>query len=589
MNSRIFSVIVSCLLSSNFFIGFGQSGLVERSLAAQSFGPSRLVPGVGLSRLVPSAGQTRLVKRGSEPTLDLTLSVLNDILIIRNTTSNRAILIDTEQDVILLLDGGESSGIVISQKRNKGNLIPDGLWDADQQSLTEYLSSIDNDISTLLNRPSGTDCSIPRVHISILTEIKNIVVDLVVSIVPELEQRPELALELVLSVATGIDTLLEGSLKGILAAVGDQQIQLSIDISGVLNVLQGVDTLNGYLDETAQDVITRNGKIDIGNLLGARDGLAALSDTLRVLSEIDDLSALNDLLGNPESLAKLIAQFGGNSNVGITGVFRVVGEILAYANGNSKLERVISILIQVVAESSEVVKDDLSSHLRNSLSNLLETLKQIRCTETLNGLVTIVQDLLKEQLVVDGVNISDIISTILAGVIVPKEKLLGVIVTVLQSLSPIVDPSQSIPKLLFVLIVQLDSATGIRNLISLGLDLGRPGCICSLLEAALEAIEKLIDELSEDLYAASCELPIISNIILVLEAVLEIENLNLKELLLSASETQELIVGVFQLVSEVELGVAVIQLEAVTEILSWCNGLATLVAIDVTVTIVVIT
>ncbi|CAH1132362.1 unnamed protein product [Ceutorhynchus assimilis] len=571
MNSKFFSVIVSCLLLSNFFIELQGKNL----------------QGMGLQELRPYGGGLRSKRSACEPLLDLTLSAVDNTLIVRNTTSSKVLLIDTEQKVVLLLDGNSTSGVVINQGTNKSTLITDGLWNENEESLTEYLNSIKNNISSLLDQPNGVDFTLPKVPLKVLQVIRLIVEDLVVpSVDPKIEQYPEVALELVLSIAACIEEILEGRVDGLLEQIGNQQIELAVDISGVANSLKALELIQNTVQISITDLAKQNDNLDIGPILGARDGLSALTQVLRQLGKTVDLSPLDKILGDPEQLTKLIAKFGGDQNYGITGAFRVAGEIIALANGNATLDRVITILITVVAQTNLNVNDDLSGILQNSLINLLETLEKNN-PQTLEGLVKIVKELLTKEFIVDGVNISDIISLILASAVQPKEELLSVVVNILKSLDPIVEPSESIPALLVVIIVQLDSAAGVRTLVLLGLELDSD-CACSLLEISLASAANLTETISIEIYDVCSRLPIISNIIVTLEVIISAENLSLEDLLKASELAKKLIVGVFQLVGDIELAIEQEILEESKELISNCNDLYTLVEIDITVSISVI-
>ncbi|CAH1132361.1 unnamed protein product [Ceutorhynchus assimilis] len=572
MNSKFFSVIVSCLLLSNFFIEL----------------QGKTLQGMGLQELRPYGGGLRSKRSACEPLLDLTLSAVDNTLIVRNTTSSKVLLIDTEQKVVLLLDGNSTSGVVINQETNESTLITDGLWNENEESLTEYLNSIKNNISSLSDQPKGVDFTLPQVPLEVLQVTSLILEDLVVSSVdPKIEQYPEVSLELVLSIALSIEDILEGRVDGLLEQIGNQQIELAVDISGVANILKALEVILNAIQISIRELIKKYDNLDIGPILGARDGLSALSQVLRQLGETDvDLSPLDEILGDPEQLTKLIAKLGGEQSYGITGAFRVAGEIIALANGSTTLDRVITILITVVAQTNLNVNDDLNGILQNSLINLLEILEKNN-PQTLEGLVKIVKELLTKEFIVDEVNISDIISIILASAVQPKEELLSVVVNILKSLDPIVEPSESIPALLVVIIVQLDSAAGVRTLVLLGLELDSD-CACSLLEISLASAANLTETISIEIYDVCSRLPIISNIIVTLEVIISAENLSLEDLLKASELAKKLIVGVFQLVGDIELAIEQEILEESKELISNCNDLYTLVEIDITVSISVI-
>ncbi|CAH1132364.1 unnamed protein product [Ceutorhynchus assimilis] len=572
MNSKIFSVLVSCLLFSNFFIEL----------------QGKTLQGMGLQELRPYGGGLRSKRSACEPLLDLTLSAVDNTLIVRNTTSSKVLLIDTEQKVVLLLDGNSTSGVVINQETNESTLITDGLWNENEESLTEYLNSIKNNISSLSDQPKGVDFTLPQVPLEVLQVTSLILEDLVVSSVdPKIEQYPEVSLELVLSIALSIEDILEGRVDGLLEQIGNQQIELAVDISGVANILKALEVILNAIQISIRELIKKYDNLDIGPILGARDGLSALSQVLRQLGETDvDLSPLDEILGDPEQLTKLIAKLGGEQSYGITGAFRVAGEIIALANGSTTLDRVITILITVVAQTNLNVNDDLNGILQNSLINLLEILEKNN-PQTLEGLVKIVKELLTKEFIVDEVNISDIISIILASAVQPKEELLSVVVNILKSLDPIVEPSESIPALLVVIIVQLDSAAGVRTLVLLGLELDSD-CACSLLEISLASAANLTETISIEIYDVCSRLPIISNIIVTLEVIISAENLSLEDLLKASELAKKLIVGVFQLVGDIELAIEQEILEESKELISNCNDLYTLVEIDITVSISVI-
>ncbi|CAG9770424.1 unnamed protein product [Ceutorhynchus assimilis] len=573
MNRKAYSVLFSCLLATTFFHEYNARGLIPPVPAwVKGNGP------VYLERI-------REKRNTNDSPLTLS-SPAENLLVVLNATAAVALVIDINVNLFVLLDGNSGSGVCVNKDGSKGAHIPGGLWNSADGTLDDFLISIGADLSGLLTIAGSITFTLETVTIEVLEVVTSLVICLVDILDVELLADVTLALVLVISIVAAVLDLLAGPLEGLLVLVVGV-IELAVDICGLLNILQGLASVLVLVAGTLLKALAAGVLLELGVIIGAVDGLVCLVNLILQLGAHLNLSPLAGLLGNAQSLCLLIGQLGGNVSVGLSGLFLVIGNLLALIAGSIQIDVFILVLIQFVALGSQNGSSNLLGELHAELTLLLNACGKVNATGVLGGLVTIVEALLNGTLAIGGIVISVVIEVLLKGIVGPVSGLLGVVVEVLILITSVVSTALCIPQLLLILICLLDSPLGIQLLLYLGINLGRGPCICKLLSEVLSNLGGVIGLLlGGNLFGVLVGLPVIGNIVNALDVAVRVRGkISLKILLNASNVVTILIRGLLQLVTGIYIGVRAAVVTQAKQLKERCTSAAVFVHVALIVSI----
>ncbi|XP_050301313.1 uncharacterized protein LOC126739601 [Anthonomus grandis grandis] len=517
----------------------------------------------------------------------LTLEVVEDVLVVANTSAHVAILINATAQIVVLLNGTSGAGVAIDLSAQTGVYIKTGLWVSANGSLESWIVSLTGGLKAIFSISGGTTFNLKKISKTIYQVINQIVGKLVLHISAQLEDDIEAGLTLVLTISKGLVGLLNGSLKGLLELVGKLTIHLTNDLAGLLNTLQGVGQVIVKLVGSLSVLIEKGVKLNLELILGASSGLEILiALVLEIGISIDISQSLGELLNDAGSFFKLIAQLGGNVSVGLNGLFSIVSGIISLVNNNATLEVVISDLIQFVAYSSQEINVDLSAQLSALLSGLVSVIEKLNLTTTLSGLVKTLKALIAGTLTIGGVNISVIIKKLLTGALKGSSTLLQVIVYVVLQLQAAIEVSKLIPSLLLVLLLKLNSSIGVRQLILIGIKVEQQG-LASLKKALSGAVSLIWSLLTGNFFNVLKQIPVIGVVLSALVSALASVNssLSLQSLLSGAANVRKLILGFIQIITGISLGVSSSIISQVKTLLEASSSISGCVKVSLSVCI----
>ncbi|CAG9770428.1 unnamed protein product [Ceutorhynchus assimilis] len=585
MNQKAYSVLFCALLASTFVHELRAKGVAPVSSRLEAF--ERSAP-KEICELKCSFNETVTISSG------LTIVVVEEVLVIANLSSSVALLIDVSAQIVVLLDGTTGAGIAIDLTTQTGVHIESGLWVKSKVTIDVFIKSLKGGLSAILKITGAIKFSLKSASAKILKLVNQIIVKLIADIDAQLVQDASFGLKLIIAISSQLIGLLKGSLKGLLKVIGSVAIKLTNDLAGLLNALDGLASIVVKVAGNLTALLEAGVVLNLSLILSASTGLEVLINILLQIGAVINIGEkLGAILNDPESLFKLLAQLGGNTAIGISGALLVVADIIALINGHQTIEQVISIIIQFISVSVHKTTQDLGIVLKATLEGLLEVLSHLKATAGLKALITTIQALIDGTLVIGGVNISTILAKLLAPLHTSSSSPLEVVIWIVLQLKGIVQISLLIPYILLVLIVKLNSALGLQQLIALGIKINADissaagGILKSLLKNVLSIITGL---LTGRFYDVLIKLPGIGTIIKALDAALSAATkgeFSLKALLNGSTSVKDLIKGLLQVVTGIHLGCSSAILAQIKAILEVTGSASACVHVNVTTSITV--
>lgn len=379
-----------------------------------------------------------------------------------NITANVALIIDVNARLIGLFNGSSGDVVVWNITSQTGIYITGRQtnrgWLSANISFEAYFESLTS-LSFFFQLNVGTRFTARNVTNSVLRIIGNLLGSLSASIAIQIRQNLKVALTILIDIGVSITTLLHGELKGLLKFAESGLIILQGDILWLVNVFKGLGAFFGRIAGGLAYLIEKDIEFKLSILFAAANGVELLINLLLAIVARIDLSViLKDTLNSVETVISLIVQLGGGVSNGVTGVFKIIGGIIGLVNGSVKIEVVIGYLFEFAAtrNASGSGEIDISVYFSSLLEVISIQNSTHSNTEGLSGFVSFVGQLVNGTLVVSGVNISQIISSLTAVV----QNSIQLIISILVLIGSVVNIVVSIPALILYIIQQLSTLAG---------------------------------------------------------------------------------------------------------------------------------
>lgn len=437
-----------------------------------------------------------------------------NLLGILNETAKVAIVLDNNTGLCALLNGTSGIAVVLNISANTGVLIPRA-WIAANVTLEVYLGSLVGGLASLLTAVGGVVFQVLTATTNILQAVNQILTCLISNLAVELQIDVRIGLRVVLNIVGGILGLLRGVLRGLLGLIGSIGVTVSKDLVGISNLLQGLGTIVGNVVGGIGGLLS-GGVTNITNVLTAETGIEVLGNLILDIGVNLNLGAILDpILRDVGSLLDLLNNLSGNVNTLVSGLLKVVSNLVSFLLGRCTLEKLIYVIIQFLTSNTPEQRGECRALLNQELNSLLVIINQVGLTQTLSGLVNTVEGLLNNTLIVLGVNVSAVINLLTESEGDPLE--LSILISVVLQLSPVISAAVSIPTLLLVLMCLLNNIVGVGLLQGLGIVLNVTlssvtGILTGLLGTVLNLVSVLLRGVV-GLLTALLSLPVIGQLV----------------------------------------------------------------------------
>lgn len=353
--------------------------------------------------------------------------------------------------VVVIINIEKGTGVYITASQTTK------VWISSKQSFEVYFNSLTS-LQILIDLHVGTSFTISSASSAILEIIGNLLVKLSSRIAIQIQGNAKLAITILVKIASSIRTSFTGSLRGFLKVFGSGLIVIYGDILWLVSVFEGLALFFSKVTGGLTALIKANVELNIALLLGSANGVELLVNLLLAIVARVDLSIVAALLNSVETLIKVIVQLGGDQSTGITGVFRVISNIIAFINGSIKIDVLIGVLIEYGVETSSSI--DISISIKG-LKEVIRIQESLHSSTSIKAFITFVEQLESGSLIVRGINISKIITVLIRGAV---SGVINLVVIILLQLTAVIKAVESIASLLLHLLGLLNSRVGIRLL-----------------------------------------------------------------------------------------------------------------------------
>ncbi|XP_066250159.1 streptococcal hemagglutinin-like [Euwallacea similis] len=492
--------------------------------------------------------------------LNITVEVINNLLVVANYSANAALVLDAAAQIVLVLNGTSGAGVAINISKQIGVSFTSGLWVGGSAELNTFITgSLSAGLGALWNLSGAVSFKVANITNAQLTIIARIISSLIANVATQVNASLKVALELLLSIATQLIAVITGKLSGILTLIAVAKIKLLTDLSGLLLALLTLQQLVVAAAGTLSGLLALGVALKLEAILGARNGILAFANVLLQLGAVASVAAsLGAFLSSATTLLIILRGLGGGLSAGVNGIIAVAASVAELANNTGSLELVITKVIQVSIGNS--IEASLSEEFKASISAVLSAVNQISASSSLSVVVQVITKLQSNSLTIGGVNLSAIITGLLAIYVGASVTLISSIVAVVMLLKAIKSEYLLGVYLILVLFAKLSIQAGIQELIALGIAISLSFNLLSVLSASLTVIWSLI---TGQILAA---LQAISGIGVVVNSIVSAWAGGAAAFASLLIQGRSLIVAWFQLTSGVGLGASSSALASVTSI-----------------------
>ncbi|XP_018573960.1 uncharacterized protein LOC108912997 [Anoplophora glabripennis] len=378
-----------------------------------------------------------------------------------NITAEVALIIDINANLVGLFNGTSGAVVIINIQTGVGVYIAAGqcskLWISSKESFEVFFRSLTS-LQVFIDQKVGTTFKVSSASSVIVEVIAQLLIKLSSRIATEIQGNDKVSITILVKITTSIITSLRGSLKGILKLFGHGLISLHGDLIWLANVFEGLALFVSKITGGLTALIKAGVQLDIALLLRATNGLEILINLLLAIVVRVDLSIVAGILNSVEVLIQVIVKLGGDVSTGVTGVWKIIYQIISLRNNSIKIDVLIATLIEYAVEERSSV--DLSIYIKGLLE-VIRIQESRHSSTSVKAFITFVQNLQKGKLVIGGIDISGIITILLKGAV---GGVLLLVITILLRLTVIVKAVESILSILLYLLRLLNSRAGLHIL-----------------------------------------------------------------------------------------------------------------------------
>ncbi|KAJ8964302.1 hypothetical protein NQ314_005002 [Rhamnusium bicolor] len=397
---------------------------------------------------------------GNTGGLQIVFNETTSLVGVVNVTAKAAFVLDIKANLVAVFNGSSGAVIVVNFQTGSGVYIAAGqsssLWLSAHESFEVYFNTLTS-LQVIIDLKVGISFDKSSVSSAILEALGNLLIHLVSQLKLEIQGNIN-ALTILLKISSSLSVLLNGTLQGILKLLGKGLISIHGDLVWLVSVFEGLALFLAHVNGGLAALIKAGVEIDLPLLLRATNGIEFLVNLLLAIVARIDLSILSGLLNSVEKLLSVIVKLGGNVSVGVTGLIKVVAEIVALIHDHLELDVLIHSLLEFLVSKSTNV--DISIYIEGLLK-VIEIQAKNYSSSSLSAFISFVQNLHNGKLVIAGIDISEIINLLIKGAV---NGIIELVVVILLRLSVVVEAVVAIPSLLLHLLQLVNSTAGIHLL-----------------------------------------------------------------------------------------------------------------------------
>ncbi|KAK9886845.1 hypothetical protein WA026_018495 [Henosepilachna vigintioctopunctata] len=331
-----------------------------------------------------------------------------------NIKEEVAIGFHLELSLVIIINGKTGATVLLDIEKEVGIYFPagsnDNLWLSSKVTFEDYLLKL-SVLTVVRNWKNGQNFKLSSPSKQVTSIVVSIVKHLSYEISKRVEKNPDCAIS-VLVVLTKTLVKAKDVLKLILSRVDSTSLVIQGGLVKLVGILQGLQAL-GQKIPGVLNLLVRN--LNVSLLLAYSSGFGIVLNLLAQNSKSIDFSkVLGDQLKNPQDLLGLAVTLDYGSYLGIAGIVAVIYNVQLYAQKKITLEALIDILIQVEASNVQKIEQKTwDDHIKIYLSIIQDQTSTFHNDQYWSLHNKFVQDIKNEKLVIGGINVSAIISTLI--------------------------------------------------------------------------------------------------------------------------------------------------------------------------------
>ncbi|XP_050304532.1 uncharacterized protein LOC126742052 [Anthonomus grandis grandis] len=410
-----------------------------------------------------------------------------DVIAICDSVGGICLIVDISVGICLLCNG-DGTGIVINCELNVALYVPLGVWNASNNDLKSFIDNCN--LSTIYDLTTNDVINQSNPGTTVLNICLKVMGGLDVETNQTISADLTSALSVTISICSRIVVLLSVDLKGLLDLTCSAFVTLTGDLSCLLAVLDGLVLLIDSAATSLAELLSASIVIVLEVLLTASDGCKALVEVLLVIGVSFDLTILlGDVATDIGIFLNICVLLGGGVYTGLNGVVRILDAVVGLVTELIDLDACLLIIIRVCVNITGV--SSISATITAILNLISWQVGNWNNAAGWSTLLNFFMSLQNETCVVAGINISGILTLVLAGIVTTVLDLVVRVVLLLSVFVSVTITSVNVywATLIRVIFFLLNSITGriIINVLIPGLNI-----VINLLTGCLNLLGGLV-------------------------------------------------------------------------------------------------